>query len=275
AIRFEALVIDAVVDHAHTLRRVAEAIGEVVSNVLADGDHELARRHRTAVYVPPVAQLRPGEELRERLVLEVGDRGRRRHADAREHHRQREVERLRLLLRKRAAETPVPDGCPCEAEDPRESAAPRRELGNDDRTQFTARLRGDLRDVDPVVQRSVLGQGADEPRGVRLGAADRGRVEREQRDPDHANASASSSRSRAGEGSRTTCSRPRRRISPSVVGSASRLRTVVANSSGVKPASTTPPPESRTSASGPPEGVVTTGSPAAIASAAAIPNPSW
>ena len=88
-------------------------------------------------------------------------------------------------------------------------------------------------------------------------------------------ASPSSVRSRSGECSWATYSRPFRRMYASRTGSASSARTRSASSSAEKPESTTPAPESRTSASGPPQGVVTTGRPAAIASAAAIPKPSW
>src|SRR6185369_14527101 len=135
------------------------------------------------------------------------------------------------------------------------------------------------REEQPVLELPDPSQRAHELAGVGEGPARLLDVQREHRDPDHAgsrsSAAASSSRNRSGECSRATYSRPRRRISASRPGSARRPRTVSASSSAENPASTTPPPDSSTSDSGPPEGVVTTGTPAASASATTIPNASW
>ena len=121
----------------------------------------------------------------------------------------------------------------------------------------------------------MIGQRADELPRVRLRAADRPRVEREQRDPDHA------APSRAAPAAAPASARGRRTRGPACAsrragrGRRAARGRVAASSSAEKPESTTPPPESPNERLRAARRRGHDRQPGAIASAATIPNPSW
>ena len=93
--RAEHGVVDPQVDRAHATLGDAQALDDGSGRVLRDRDHERAPAYRGAVCDSPVEALGSREELREELVLEIEHgRDRRRRADGRDHHGEREVHRV-------------------------------------------------------------------------------------------------------------------------------------------------------------------------------------
>ena len=105
AVRAEPLVVDGEVDCTDARGVEVEALDQRLAGVLAQGDDHPAPAHRPAVDTPAVGQLGAREELGEDLVLDVEHaRHRRRRVHRRQHHAEREVDRVELSRAQCAAE---------------------------------------------------------------------------------------------------------------------------------------------------------------------------
>jgi hypothetical protein len=105
--RGEPLEIDRQMDRAHALRRESEPLDQRLAGVLGDRDHDPAAPDRPAIDNAPICELRPREELRQELVLDVEHgRGGRRAVDRRQHHGEREVNRFEAIESKLSAHGP-------------------------------------------------------------------------------------------------------------------------------------------------------------------------
>jgi hypothetical protein len=185
--RGEALAIDGERDRPHAVGREPVALDQRAAGVLGNGDHDPGAADRPAVDDLPVGTLATAEELRVLLVQKVEDaRYRERAVDPRQHHAEREVDRVepvelelapqRAWMKRRQRYRP----------DPVRHAARGAIARDDRRREPVGRVGGDGRHVDAVTELADAVKCAAELAHVRLRAAAQPRDEREKADADHA-----------------------------------------------------------------------------------------